>query len=98
MASADSTDEGHDRDAREDPDDYLDRQFSRDGVISVFIGLSAGKVVEKVIAIVAPDPWAKLVAWGVVFPAALALAWYWPQFERRFADYLPWMDDDHARK
>lgn len=86
--------QGHDQDANEDPEEYLDRQFSRDGVISVFIGLSAGKIVEKLVAIVAGDPVAKLIGWAVVLPLALAVAWYWPVFERRFAGVLPWMDAD----
>ena len=89
----DAEDEGHDRDVEEDPDDYLDRQFSRDGVISVFIGLSAGKIVESVVTIFAPTAPAKLVDWSIVFPIAIGLAWYWPFFERRYATLLPWMDE-----
>lgn len=92
MADDNSDDEGHEKDADENLDDYVDRQFSRDGIISVFIGLSAGKIVESVVAITAPTAPAKLVAWTLVFPSAIAFAWYWPYFERRFAEYLPWMD------
>ncbi|MFB6237510.1 MAG: hypothetical protein ABEH81_03980 [Halopenitus sp.] len=92
--SDDSEDEGHENDVDEDPTEFLDRQFSRDGVISVFIGLAAGKIVEKGVALLAPSTPAKLLAWSAVFPLALGVAWYWPHIERWAAPYLPWMDAD----
>jgi len=91
MADGDESEEGHEKDAEEDPGDYLDRQFSRYGIISVFIGLSAGKIVEKIVAIAAPTAPAKLAGWSIAFPLAISVAWYWPLFERRYAEYLPWM-------
>lgn len=72
--------------------DFLDKQFSRQGIFSVFIGLSAGKIVETIIALVAQTIIAQLIAWVVVFPVSLLVAFYWPRFENQYSHLFPWMD------
>ena len=98
----DANPEGHDADAGEDGDDYLDRLFSREKVWSVVIGFGMTNVLLHAVAIVWPgipvgthDDW--LLGWLLLTPALVLGGLKWPDFERRYASVLPWMDDDLGR-
>lgn len=70
----------------------IDRIFSRKVLGSVFIGGTAGKVVEKIIEILAlmtnqqpvPDTlWTALALWFVGFVIAVLVSIYWERLERQ---------------
>ncbi|MDY6780219.1 MAG: hypothetical protein SV760_06700 [Halobacteria archaeon] len=93
------SEEGHQKDAEEDPDDYLDRLWSRDNIWSVAIGFGITNWILHASAIVWPGiPLGNHVDWFVVWtlltPAMVLGGMYWPDLEQRYAKYLPWMDSN----
>lgn len=94
---ADDGDGGHDEDAQEDPDDYIDRLFSRKGVWSVVVGFGITNILLHGLAVAWPgipvgthDDW--FVIWSLTTPLLVIGGMKWPDFERRYAHLLPYMD------
>jgi len=55
----------------------LDQIFSRDVLGSVFVGVSAGKIVEQAIVIFSPGRPERLVLWSITFLISVAVFVYW---------------------
>lgn len=66
----------------------LDRVFSRKVLGSVFLGGTAGKILERIIDILAPTLYGQLIAWSIAFVLALLLFLYWEAIESTVEDPL----------
>lgn len=61
----------------------IDRIFSRQTLGSILLGLTSGKVVEKIIALLAPTVRGKLIAWSISAVLATLLFIFWDHLEQR---------------
>ncbi len=68
--------------------DHIDHIFSRKLLGSVFVGSSAMKIVEKIIALSTTSTEAMLVGWGIAFVAAVVLFVYWNRIESETDELL----------
>lgn len=93
----DEQEEGHEAEEEEEPEEYLDKLFSREKIWSVVIGFAITNWLLHFAAIVWPtipvsnhDDW--LVVWAILTPLAVAGGMWWPKIERKYSGYFPWMD------
>jgi len=66
----------------------LDRVFSRKVLGSIFLGSTAGKILERAIDILVPSLYGQLIAWTIAFVLALLLFLYWEAIETSVEDAL----------
>lgn len=59
----------------------IDEVFSRNVLGSVLLGAAAGKIVEKVLNLVAPNTWGLLLAWSAAFLVFLLAFVWWEEIE-----------------
>lgn len=59
----------------------LDEVFSRNVLGSILLGVAAGKVVEKILNLVAPNTSTLLVAWTLAFGVFLVTFVWWEELE-----------------
>ncbi len=66
--------------------DRVDQIFSRKMLGSVFVGSTAGKIVEKIIELVSSTTITELISWTVAFVIAVMLFIWWDEVESAAVD------------
>lgn len=70
-----------------DPRQVLAHLFSRGVLGSALVAVSVGKVVEKLVIILAPmSPFHRLIGWSVAAALFVTLYVYWADFEQAVED------------
>lgn len=66
----------------------MDRVFSAQVLGSIWLGTTAGKIVEKILNLIYTDTSGLLVGWTVAFILSIFLIVYWSRIEAKVDEYV----------
>lgn len=68
--------------------DAIDKAFSRSVLGSIFLGVSAGKVIEKLLNLYFSSTWGLLIGWSVTFVVFFVVYVLWNRIEKTLTELV----------